>query len=282
MELLQLKYFFESAKNESFAKTAEKYMVPTTSVSASVKRLEKELGCTLFDRHSNRITLNSRGERLLKSLHKIFGELNGAVDELSTTCTDTREIKMLVRAMRDDVTDYIIEFRKKHPMIAFKITLDFKEAEFEKYDIIIDEKTDLHSKYESFELCRTPLRLIASKDSSISTKKLSLTELSEFYFISWGEKSNMHKILMNACNRAGFCPNIAVMSNDMKCHEKLIESGLGIGMARQSLKGIDKEKVKILDVTDFNEIYTVCAYYKSEEAYGNVKLFLDFLKCKAM
>ena len=56
MEFLQLKYFYESAKHESFAKTAEIYMVPTTSVSASVRRLEKELGCSLFDRSANRIT----------------------------------------------------------------------------------------------------------------------------------------------------------------------------------------------------------------------------------
>ena len=45
MELLQLRYFYESAKNENFAKTAEKYMVPASSISASVKRLEEELGC---------------------------------------------------------------------------------------------------------------------------------------------------------------------------------------------------------------------------------------------
>lgn len=55
MEMLQLKYFLESAKSESFAKTAEKYMVPASSVSASVKCLEQELGCSLFDRSCNRI-----------------------------------------------------------------------------------------------------------------------------------------------------------------------------------------------------------------------------------
>ena len=66
MEFLQLKYFYESAKNQSFAKTAEKHMVPTTSVSASVKRLEKELGCPLFDRYANKIKLNREGERFLK------------------------------------------------------------------------------------------------------------------------------------------------------------------------------------------------------------------------
>ena len=43
MEILQLRYFFESAKNESFTKTAEKFMVPPSSVSASVRLLENSL-----------------------------------------------------------------------------------------------------------------------------------------------------------------------------------------------------------------------------------------------
>ena len=49
MEFLQLRYFYESAKNKSFAVTAKNHMVPTSSVSASVKRLEKEFGTNLFD-----------------------------------------------------------------------------------------------------------------------------------------------------------------------------------------------------------------------------------------
>ena len=100
MELLQLRYFYESAKQESFAKTAEKYMVPTTSVSASVKRLESELGCKLFDRSANRITLNQHGKRLQQSLCAAFAEIDSAVDALSAPQNDTREIRMLVRAIR--------------------------------------------------------------------------------------------------------------------------------------------------------------------------------------
>ena len=48
MELLQLRYFYESAKNQSFSKTSEKYMVPLSSVSASIKRLEQEIKTDLF------------------------------------------------------------------------------------------------------------------------------------------------------------------------------------------------------------------------------------------
>ena len=40
MELLQLRYFMESAQRGSFAATAEQYLVPATSVSAAVRRLE--------------------------------------------------------------------------------------------------------------------------------------------------------------------------------------------------------------------------------------------------
>ena len=40
MELLQLQYFYDTSKTENFAKTAEKYLVPPSSVSASVKRLD--------------------------------------------------------------------------------------------------------------------------------------------------------------------------------------------------------------------------------------------------
>ena len=64
MELLQLRYFFESAQSGSFSKTAKKYMVPLTSVSASIRRLEQELGCPLFVRHPNCVSLNEKGKIL--------------------------------------------------------------------------------------------------------------------------------------------------------------------------------------------------------------------------
>ena len=74
MEILQLKYFLDSAEHGSFSLTAKKYMVPTTSVSASVRRLEEELGYKLFDRHANKITLNENGSRLKDALVVAFYE----------------------------------------------------------------------------------------------------------------------------------------------------------------------------------------------------------------
>ena len=79
MEILQLRYFYEIAQNENFAKTAEKFMVPASSVSNSVKRLEKELGVQLFDRSANCIRLNEKGRILSERLGEIFEKLENTI-----------------------------------------------------------------------------------------------------------------------------------------------------------------------------------------------------------
>ena len=131
MELLQLKYFYESAIHGSFAKTADIYMVPATSVSASVKRLERELGCLLFDRRANRIFLNKNGIRLKNALSSAFDEIDSAIADISSH-GDDRDIKMLVRAIRSDITGFIIEYNEKHPRTAFKTVFDFSDTDYEK------------------------------------------------------------------------------------------------------------------------------------------------------
>ena len=279
MELLQLQYFFESAKTENFAKTAEKHFVPTSSVSGSVRRLEKELGCKLFDRYVNRLTLNQNGKRLFQSLQVAFDEIDGAVKDL-TSVDDNREIRMLVRAMRGNVTDYIIEHNRIKPHIRFQINFDNADQDFEKYDIIIDERSDLYTAYDSIELCHMRMRLVVSRDSPLLRKKLTMKQLSSQQFITLGEQSHMHKILLDACKKAGFLPNISIRSNDMKYYEKLVESGIAIGVERDTPKNLRLRNIAYLDVSDFAEESVVFAYYKKESAYGNIEQFLRFLSSK--
>ena len=280
MESLQLQYFLESAERENFAKTAEKHFVPTSSVSGSVRRLEAELGCQLFDRSSNRLTLNAKGKRLYHALQIAFDEVNQAIDDLKNTGEDTREIRLLVRTMRGNVTDYIIEHNRLKPHVGFQINFDIAERDFEKYDIIIDEKTDHYPTYERLELCRMELRLTTSRNSPLCRRKLTMKQLANQQFISLGENSNVHKVLIDACRRAGFTPNISILSNDMKYYEKLVESGIGIGIERNTPQNLLRRNIAYLDVTDFEEETTVYAYFKKHSAYGNVGQFLQFLKTK--
>ena len=66
----------------------------------------------------------------------------------------------------------------------------------------------------------------------------------------------------------------------MKYYEKLIESGIGIGVERDNPKSLQKRKIAYLDVSDFDAESVVCAYCRKESLYGNVEQFLQFIAQK--
>ncbi len=277
MELLQLKYFYESAKLENFAKVAERYMVPATSVSASVRRLEKELGCELFDRQCNKISLNENGRKFKKHIGEILEKLENAVLEIQIKEEQQTEIRLLVRSMRGEIAKLIIGYQKQNPSTAFKMDVDTKTADYEEYDLIIDELDEKYSDYEKLELCSVKLRLKASSQNPLCGQMLTLSQLKNQRFVTFGAESNMHKTLVRACKNAGFIPKIAIEINDNVCHKICIENNIGIAITRQT---VDTEKVKILQVVDFDERQTVYIYYKGQSLNAQLKDFMNYLKLK--
>lgn len=82
MELQQLKYFKTVAATGKISEAAESLFISAPALSTSISRLEKELGVKLFDRTSNRITLNAQGQIFLKYTDQIFTSLKNAKQEL--------------------------------------------------------------------------------------------------------------------------------------------------------------------------------------------------------
>ena len=277
MEFLQLRYFYESANAGSLSKAAEKYRVPASSVSASIKRLEEELGCRLFDRSANRIALNENGKKLHRSLALIFSELESTLGSISDTTSDTREVRILVKAMRSLVTDYAIAYKSAHADAKFSLISDFDEPHPEEYDIIIDTKSEQYAAYEYFELCRQQVRLYAAESSPLCGRELTLRELASEPFVGMSPQGNQYKLLINACTKAGFTPTLVAQINDAACFIKFIAAGVAIGAAgERAVKAVDG--ICPLHVRDFCEEQTVCVYYKKQSAWGNVRRFIEFLQ----
>ncbi len=282
MELLQLKYFWESSKNESFAKTAEKFMVPSSSVSASVKRLEKELGCPLFDRNKNSIILNENGRRFQKTIGAIFNELDQAIFDLSAMESDDAEIKILVRSTRNQIINEIINFNKKFPTVQFKTSFDLSDNTYNDYDIIVDEENERYLDYERFELCSYRIGIKTASENPLCNRQLRLSQLRNQHFISMGEDSNLHRILVKACKKAGFTPNFIIHTNDTACYRKCIEAGMGLAPSRQYFNDASTNSTTaFLQIADFNERQTIYVYYPKRLKDGNVKRFINFIKANS-
>ena len=62
--------FFEVASCQSFSKASRKLYLTQPAVSKHVKKLEQELGISLFIRQGNAISLTQAGKKLYESLHQ--------------------------------------------------------------------------------------------------------------------------------------------------------------------------------------------------------------------
>ena len=279
MEFLQLRYFYETAQNENLTKTAEKFMVPSSSVSASIKRLETELGTKLFDRAANRIKLNENGYRLAETLGEIFEKLKQTVSEITESQTQPCEIGMLIRTRRKWITELIIEYRETHPDVCFRISNDFSTRDFEDFDIIIDEQSDIYGDRERFLLVVEQFCIKASKNSPLVGRSLTFRQLREQPFVMPPLNNGVRKLLDSTGKRHGFSPKITIECNDTYCLAKYVKANMGLTLgSRRALAGDAEKDMVALNVTDFHETQAVYVYHRRWNAHEKeIREFCEFL-----
>lgn len=282
METLQLRYFYETAQNENIAKTSEKFMVSASSVSASIKRLEKELGVTLFDRSSNKIKLNDKGYLLAESLGEIFDKFENTLTKVTEKISERKEICLLIKARRKWITDLIVEYKQSHPGIQFRIYNDIHLDDIYNFDIIVDEQSDIYGDLERFLLSVEEICLKASKNSPLVGQKLSFRQLREEPFVMPRKAIGIRKILENTSKKFGFVPNITIECNDSYCLARYVTADMGITLgSRRALENDIEKDIVSLDIKDFNEMQLVYVYHRRiNKNESTIKDFCDFLYTK--
>lgn len=123
MELRVLNYFLAIAREENFTKAAQQLHVTQPTLSRQIAQLEEELGVELFVRSNHNIILTEDGMILKRRAQEILSladktkrdflhkeeNLEGVISIGSGEFLSTRYL-----------TDCIVEFRKKHPLVRYE------------------------------------------------------------------------------------------------------------------------------------------------------------------
>ncbi|SHN06873.1 LysR family transcriptional regulator [Roseibium suaedae] len=87
-DLNRLQAFVTVAEEGSITAAAERLGVAQPALSASIRRLEADLGLTLFDRLARGVALTPAGRHLLPQVYEVFGILGTLSSELKQIATE--------------------------------------------------------------------------------------------------------------------------------------------------------------------------------------------------
>lgn len=249
MELLQLKYFLAAAKTENFSQVGRLYCVPASTVSKSISMLEKELDAKLFDRQSNKLTLNEPGRRFFEHVLAGLESISEGVNSIKNY-TESNEISLLVLCARKIVTDFIGEYKIKYPNITFKINHNYS-SDFKNYDLCICDAHSVPKNFNTITLFKEKYGIAVNRDNYSLHNPINLSELAEEKFIIMYKDAILTKDIIHFCGKYGFEPKTDIICEDPLYVRQYVEIGLGITfIPMKSWKNLFSDKVRLIDFSD--------------------------------
>ena len=141
-------YIYEVYKEKSFSTAAKNLYVSQPALSASVKKVEKELGITIFDRSTSPIVLTEEGKVYIESIEK----MRSIEDEMKNKLLDMGELKSgKIRVSGENFVSsfimprIIMEFSKKYPGISVEL-IESNSADLRQ--LLLNDSIDLLIAHE--------------------------------------------------------------------------------------------------------------------------------------
>jgi DNA-binding transcriptional LysR family regulator len=127
MELRQLEYFVAVAEEANFTRAAARVHISQSGISAQIRRLEGELGETLFDRSERTVRLTRAGETVLPHARAALGaveEVGSAIDQLTGLVRGQVTVGMVNGCSIPIMVQLLAEFHGRYPGVAITLSED--------------------------------------------------------------------------------------------------------------------------------------------------------------
>ena len=204
MELQQLRYFDEVARTQHVTNSAKKLNVAQPALTQSIRRLERELGVTLFERVGRNVRLTACGAALQKRIAPLLAALDELPEELAV--------------------DAIAAYRASHPDARFVVA---QETAARRWDLRI---RTVRADGAATGARRFTERIgIAVPAERAAGGPLALTDLEGEPFICLAGSRTFRAVCDEACAQAGFAPRVAFESDSPAVVKSMIGLGLGVG-----------------------------------------------------
>ncbi|MCB0924877.1 MAG: LysR family transcriptional regulator [Mycobacterium sp.] len=240
MDLRQLEYFLAVADELNFSRAARNAHVVQSALSASVAKLERELGVALFDRTRQQIRLTPAGEVFRDSALRVINTARQARDSIGDyrdQLSGTIEFGSIVSFGTLPVPRILGEFHRAHPHVRIKMRLG-QLASTSYLPSIVDGSLDLAfvtapdqfpAKVEMRFLTAEPLLFVCRPEHRLAKRRsINLTELSGEDLLGFPAHFGLRRVVENAFASARVIPQTPYeITTDFHLAAEMVRHGLG-------------------------------------------------------
>jgi LysR family transcriptional activator of glutamate synthase operon len=248
VELRQLVYFDAVVRYGGFTRAAQRLHVAQPAVSAQIKQLETELGTTLLQRTTRRVTLTQAGELFLARARQALEQLDRAradLDELSTVQRGQVRIGATMILGSLDLPSALAQFRRRYPGVSLALQtgliaelLDALHAG--EVDLVLGPvHPGLPAHFLADPLVDESLVLVTAPGHPLATglaagRVVTLAAVRDEPFVCLRAGSGLHAILCAAAAGEGFVPRIEFETYSPASIRELVAAGLGVALLAAS------------------------------------------------
>ena len=287
VDLELYRVFYVVAKNKHMTKASEELHISQPAISQSIKKLEDQLGGTLFLRSNKGMELTEEGKMFYEYVKGALELINNAENEFTSFKDLSKgEIKIGCSATLTKLVlmDVLKEFHKDYPNININITNGLtkdllNDLKLGKLDFVIYNESNIKETNLSLEKIKELKQGFIYNEEFYKDNINSFEDLNNYPLILQKQESNSRKLLDSIAleNNVKLIPSMEVVSQDLIT--EFTNIGLGIGFSIIDLAKRNFSNLKELNINKkIPNINIYLATNKSISLTFASKMFIKYLK----
>lgn len=260
-----MEYVYEVYKEQSFSKAAKNLYISQPSLSATIKRIEKNVGSPIFDRSTMPVRLTECGVKYIEAVEKIRGiqnDFKNYINDVNELRAGTLRIGGSNLFSSFVLPPLIAEFKRRFPQVEIYL-VEESTAQLEKLllsgnlDFIIDNyflseqifsrhlyhrehlilavprHLEINQKLKNYQLSIG--QIVSGEYLEQEVQSVPLEKFREESFIFLKTENDTRERGMRLCQNNGFRPKILLSLDQQVTAYNVTCSGMGISFISDTL-----------------------------------------------
>lgn len=290
IDLRQLRQFIAVAEELHFHKAAARLNMSQPPLTASVRKLEEEVGAELIERRNRTIRLTAAGAAFLDEARRTIRQADRTVDaarEAAQGQTGTVRVSYVGSALYGRLPRLIRRFRQDSPTVRLELReattaqqIAMLRSRLTDIAVVIPPAGDSADMAISvFDADR--LAIAMPRDHRLARSgRVALAALADEPFVLWPaiEGRGFHVQAIRLCTQAGFTPKVVQEAYGMHAVLSLVAVGAGVSLVPHSMSTFRADEIVYHPIRDKEARFDRALCWTDPARAPAVRRFIELAK----